>query len=110
MELIEQIEGVDDRFAEVSTLITDPAVIADRKRYVELTREYKQLEKLSAVVGRYKGALNGRQEARELIETETDPEMRAMAKEELESLTTEIEAIEEELKTLLIPVDPEDSK
>ncbi|MDE6536377.1 MAG: peptide chain release factor 1 [Muribaculaceae bacterium] len=110
MELLEQIEGVDDRFAEVSTLITDPEVIADRKRYVELTREYKHLEKLCEVTGRYRAALNGRDEARELIETETDPEMRSLAKEELDSLTAEIERIEEELKTLLIPVDPEDSK
>ncbi len=110
MELIEQIEGLDDRFAEVSTLITDPEVIADRKRYVELTREYKHLEKLTEVAGRYRAALAGRDEARELLESESDPEMRALAKEELDSLSDKIQATEEELKTLLIPVDPEDAK
>lgn len=110
MELIEQIEGLDDRFAEVSTLITDPDVIADRKRYVELTREYKHLETLTAAAARYRAALAGRDEARMMMESESDPELRAMAREELDSLSAVITDCEEELKRLLIPADPEDSK
>lgn len=109
-DLLSRLDGIDERFEEVSTLITDPAVIADMKRYVALTKEYKELEKLTQTVGRYRTLLANRAEAKEVLETEKDDELRAMAREEIDAADEAIPALEEEIKLLLIPADPEDSK
>ena len=108
--LLSRLDGIEARFEEVSTLITDPSVIADMKRYVRLTKEYKDLEKLTGATRRYRTLLGNIQEAREILDTENDEEMRAMAKEELDSANAEIPVLEEEIKLLLIPADPEDGK
>lgn len=108
--LLSRLDGIESRFEEVSTLITDPSVIADMKRYVRLTKEYKDLEKLTAVTRRYCTLLGNVDEARDVLENENDPEMRQMAKEELDEATTALPALEEEIKLLLIPADPEDGK
>lgn len=108
--LLLRLDGIEARFEEVSTLITDPSVIADMKRYVRLTKEYKELEKLTSATRRYRNLLGNIQEAREILEIENDEDMRAMAKEELENANAELPALEEEIKLLLIPADPEDGK
>ncbi len=108
--LLSRLDGIDARFAEVSTLITDPSVIADMKRYVKLTKEYKDLEKLTQTTNHYRELLANVAEAKDLIANESDPDMKAMAKEQLDSATEEIPRVEEEIKLLLIPADPEDSK
>ena len=108
--LLTRLDGIEARFEEVSTLITDPSVIADMKRYVRLTKEYKDLEKLTGATRNYKHLLDNIAEAREILETENDDEMRAMAKEELDSATSKLPQLEEEIKLLLIPADPEDGK
>lgn len=108
--LLEKLEGLLIRFEEIGTLITDPAVIGDMKRFVKLTKEYRDLEKISEAAKRYKQILNGIEESRRLLETENDPEMRDMAKEELDSCTSQLPQLEEEIKLLLVPADPEDSK
>jgi len=108
--LLSRLDGIEARFEEVSTLITDPSVIADVKRYVRLTKEYKELEKLTSATRRYRNLLGNIQEAREILEIENDEDMRAMAKEELENANAELPALEEEIKLLLIPADPEDGK
>ena len=108
--LLQKLDGIDARFQEVSLLITDPAVIGDMKRFVKLTKEYKDLEKLTAVTSRYKKMLQNVEEAKTVLENESDPDLRELAKEELESDTNELPKIEEEIKLLLIPEDPEDSK
>lgn len=108
--LLSRLDGIDARFEEVSTLITDPAVIADMKRYVRLTKEYKELEKLLATTHRYRTMLANIEEAREVLDTESDDELRAMAKEELDEATAALPVLEEEIKLLLIPADPEDGK
>lgn len=108
--LLSRLEGVDARFAEVSTLITDPSVIADMKRYVKLTKEYKDLERLTAATEEYRRTLSAVDEAKDLMVTEDDPDMRAMAKEELDKANERLLHIEENIKLLLIPADPEDNK
>ena len=108
--LLSRLDGIEARFEEVGTLITDPSVIADMKRYVRLTKEYKDLEKLTGATRRYRNLLGNIQEAREILETENDDDMRAMAKEELDSANAELPNLEEEIKLLLIPADPEDGK
>lgn len=108
--LLKRLDGIESRFEEVSTLITDPAVIADMKRYVRLSKEYKELEKLTAATRRYRKLLDDIDEAKAILETEDDDEMRAMAKEELDEATIALPSLEEEIKLLLIPADPEDGK
>ena len=108
--LLARLDGIEARFEEVSTLITDPTVISDMKRYVRLTKEYKDLERLTLTTRKYRGALANIEEAREVLENESDAELREMAKDELDQAQSLIPVLEEEIKLLLIPADPEDSK
>lgn len=108
--LLSRLDGIESRFEEVSTLITDPTVIQDMKRYVRLTKEYKDLERLTAVTRRYRMLLANLDEAREVLASESDQELRDMAKLEIDEATDAIPALEEEIKLLLIPADPEDAK
>ena len=108
--LLARLDGFDSRFQEVATLITDPDVIADQKRYVKLTKEYHDLEKILGAEKRYRDLLASEEEAKEIVESETDEELRAMAREELEEARKCIPEVEEEIKMLLVPADPEDAK
>ena len=108
--LLKRLDGIEARFEEVSLLITDPAVIGDMKRFVKLTKEYKDLEKLTAVTNKYKKMLADIDEAKEVLDSESDSDLRELAKEDLEANTSALPALEEEIKLLLIPEDPEDSK
>ena len=108
--LLQRLEGLDARFEEIGTLITDPNVIADQKRYVKLTKEYKSLETLLGATNRYRKLLEDIEQAKAVLETETDEDLRAMAREEIDADQAEVPKLEEEIKLLLIPEDPEDSK
>ncbi|OKY86980.1 MAG: peptide chain release factor 1 [Bacteroidales bacterium 52_46] len=108
--LLSRLDGIEARFAEVSTLITDPSVIADMRRYVKLTKEYKDLERLTKTTRRYRDLLSNVDEAKEILANENDADMRAMAREQLDEATAELPKVEEEIKLLLIPADPEDGK
>lgn len=108
--LLQRLDGIEARFAEISTLITDPDVISDMKRYVKLTKEYKELEKLTKTTQRYRQLLNDIDEAKEILTNESDADIRAMAREQLDSAQADVPSLEEEIKLLLIPADPEDSK
>lgn len=108
--LLSRLDGLDARFDEVGTLITDPAVIADQSRYVKLTKEYRDLEKILQATSRYRALLNVIDESKTIIAEESDEEMRQMAREELESATSSLPKVEEEIKLLLIPADPDDAK
>ena len=110
MEILEKLEGLVPRFEEVSTLITDPNVIADQKRYVQLTKEYKNLEDIMKARQEYINAVEGIEEAKDIIANEEDPEMKDMAREELSANEKKIPELEERIKLLLIPADPEDGK
>lgn len=107
--LLSRLDGVEARFSEVSTLISDPEVIGDRARYVKLTKEYKELEDLTAAIHDYRRLLNEAEDARGML-SEEDPDMRQMAREELERLNKAIPDMEERIKLMLIPADPDDTK
>ena len=109
-KLLQQLEGIESRFREVATLITDPAVIADMQRYVRLTKEYKELERLTEATHRYRTLLDRADEARAILADESDAEMRQMAQEQLDSANEALPGTEDEIRLLLIPADPEDSK
>lgn len=108
--ILERLEGVKNRFEEVGQLITDPSVISDMKRFIQLSKEYSELEPLIDTFRKYKNILSNIQSAREILSTEKDEELREMAKAELDDLTERIEPLEEEIRVLLLPADPEDSK
>lgn len=108
--LLEKLDGLQSRYAEVGTLITDPAVLADQPRYVRLTKEYKDLGELLAVRRQYVEALDGIQEAKNLLATEEDQELREMAHDELERDERIVPELEERIKLMLLPADPEDAK
>ena len=108
--LLERLEPLDARFAEVGTLITDPSVIADQARYVKLTKEYHDLGRICEATRRYRTLLGRMEEARQVLEAETDEELKAMAREEMEEARTAIPVLEQEIKLLLIPADPDDAK
>ena len=110
MDILEKLEGLVPRFEEISTLITDPDVIADQKRYVQLTKEYKNLEDIMKARQEYINTVKGLEEAKELMATEDDPDMKEMAREEAAACEQRIPQLEEEIKLLLIPADPEDGK
>lgn len=81
--LLSRLDGIESRFEEVSTLITDPSVISDMKRYVRLTKEYKDLEKLTKATRNYRNLVNNITEAREVLENESDEELRQLPKRSL---------------------------
>jgi peptide chain release factor 1 len=108
--ILERLEGVKLRFDEVAEQITDPEVINDVKRYVKLNKEYKNLEPIIDAYKKYKNILSNIEDAREILSQETDDEMREMAKMEIEELESKIEPLEEKIKFLLLPADPEDAK
>ncbi len=108
--LLEKLETFYIRFKEIGQLITDPEVIQDMERYVRLTKEYKDLEAITAAGDKYKQALETLEESREILETEEDKELKEMAGMEIEELTEKLPQMEQDIKMLLVPADPEDSK
>lgn len=108
--LLEKLEGLVARYEEVGMLITDPAVISDQARYVRLTKEYKELEDLMSARKEYATLLDNLEEGKDLLVNEQDPEMKEMAREEVAACEAKIPQIEERIKLMLVPKDPEDSK
>lgn len=108
--LLDKLNGLVARFEEVSTLITDPSVIADQQRYVKLTKEYKELGDLMKARKEYSNLLSNLDNSKNLLLTESDPDMKEMAREEVAECEKRIPVLEEEIKLMLVPKDPEDSK
>ncbi|PQJ20647.1 peptide chain release factor 1 [Tenacibaculum sp. SG-28] len=108
--MLDKLQIVKQRFDEVSDLIIQPDVIMDQKRYVQLNKEYKDLGKVVKKADEYKSLLNTIEEAKEIISDGSDAEMVDMAKMEMEEAKNRIPVLEDEIKFLLIPKDPEDAK
>jgi len=108
--MLEKLQIVKQRFDEVSDLIIQPDIISDQKKYVRLNKEYKDLKALSDKREEYMTALAIIEEAKEIIADGSDAEMVEMAKLELEESNEKIEQLEEDIKFMLIPKDPEDAK
>lgn len=109
-DLLSKLEAIHYRFVEVGKMITDPDIISNMDRYVKLNKEYRDLEALDQVYFSYKNILDNLKSSKELLEVETDPEMREMAKMEIDDLENQRPVMEEEIKLMLIPKDPEDDK
>jgi len=109
-DLLSKLEAIHFRFVEVGRMITDPEIISNMDRYVKLNKEYRDLEILDDRYKEYRNLIENIKSARELLSTETDSEMREMAKEEIDVLEQNRPLMEDEIKLLLIPKDPEDDK
>ena len=109
-DLLSRIEGLEIRFEEITSLITAPDIIADQKRFMKLSKEYRDLERILAKGKEYRNLLGNIEEGRETLETESDLELRTMAREMMNEAEERIPSLEEEIKLLLIPADPEDEK
>ena len=108
--MLQKINIINQRFDELNDLIIQPDIISDQKKYVQLTKEYKEIKTIVDIGEIYKSLLDNISEAEEIISTEKDPEMIEMAKLQLDDAKKEIPKIEEEIKVLLIPKDPDDAK
>lgn len=108
--MIDKLEAIKHRFEEVGQLIVQPDAMADMKQFSKLSKEYKDLEKIVEKYNAYVKIIDGITSAKSIIDTEKDEEFRDMAKMELDELQPQKAEIEDELKQLLIPKDPNDSK
>lgn len=109
-DLLTRLAAIADRYNEVGKMITDPTVIADMKRYPTLMKEYKDLEDIVEVYHRYKKMVDDIKAAKEIIAANEDPDLKGLAQEELDELLPLKDKMDEEIKFLLIPKDPEDTK
>jgi peptide chain release factor 1 len=108
--MIEKLQIIQQRFDEVSDLIIQPDIISDQKQYVQLNKEYKDLRILTEKGDEYKALMANIAEAEEIIKDASDAEMVEMAKMQMDDAKSQLPALEEDIKFLLIPKDPEDSK
>lgn len=108
--ILSRLDGLKIKYEEIGQQMTDPEVIADMKRFVALNKEYKELGPVIVSSDRYRTALSHLQEAKDLLATEKDEELRDIARSEIAELEPEIARLEDEIKLLLIPKDPQDDK
>ncbi len=108
--MVDKLELIKKRWEDVAELITDPSVISDQKRYVKLNREYKELSPIVESYIEYRNTISNLDSAKKVLETEKDKDFLEMAKAEISELTEKKDKLEETIKYLLIPKDPEDNK
>ena len=108
--MLEKLEAFKKRFEEINDEMNQPEVMADMKRYVKLNKDYKSLQPIVEAYEKYKLVIDNIESTKEVLKTEKDEEFRLMAREELESLTAEKDEMEEEIRIMLIPSDPQDEK
>lgn len=108
--MIDKLEAIKERFEEVSDLLIQPDIMSDMKRYSSLNKEYKDLDKIVQEYKKYLDILSNIETSKTVISTEKDPEFRDMAKAELDELMPQRDALEDLIKEMLIPKDPNDSK
>lgn len=108
--MLDKLNSIKQRYDEVNDLIIQPDVISDQKRYVKLNREFRDLEPLVAARKKFLELTASIEEANDILKNEKDPEMREMAKMELDEAQPALESLQEKVKIMLIPKDPEDAK
>ncbi len=108
--MIDKLEAISHRFEDVEKQLSDPAAMADMKRFAQLNRDYKELGALVTEFNQYKNVLSNIETNRSILSTEKDEDFREMAKAELDDLLIAKDKLEDDIRILLIPKDPEDSK
>jgi peptide chain release factor 1 len=107
--MFDKLIGVEERFIDIEKLLADPEIVQDQNTYQKYVREHAELNKIVTAFRRYKQTLNALEESQELLK-DADPEIKEMARDEINTLNLEKEKIEDELKALLLPKDPNDEK
>lgn len=108
--ILDKLEGVKTRFVEVGNLLQDPSIMSDLDKYIKLNKEYKELQPVVEAFNEYKNIISNIEDAKEILSNEKDEELREMAKSEFDDLLSKVTPMEEKIKILLIPKDPEDDK
>ena len=108
--ILNRLDGLKLKYEETGQKLTDPEVIADVKQFIQLTKEYKELEPIIETSERYRTAIANLAEAKDTLATDKDEEMREMAREMIAELEPQLAQMEEEIKLLLIPKDPQASR
>jgi peptide chain release factor 1 len=108
--MLDKLEAIKVKYDEIEAQIADPEVMGDMKRYIKLSKDYKSLQSIMDAYEKYKNILSNLNHAKEIVYNEKDEEFRAMAKEEVETLSILKDQMEEDIRMLLVPVDPEDAK
>ncbi len=108
--MLDKLEAIYSRYCEIEQQMNDPAITSDMKRYVKLSKDYKDLQPVVRAYHQYKSLIDTIAECKELLSAEKDEELREMAKEELTASQQRKEQMEEEIRIMLIPADPQDSK
>jgi len=108
--ILHRLDGLKLKYEEIGQKLTDPEVIADVKTFIQYNKEYRELEPIVATSERFRTALANLAEAKDVLSNDKDDEMRDMAREEIATLEPAIEQLEEQIKLLLIPKDPQDGK
>jgi len=108
--ILDKLKGVFERYKEVERQLSDPAVASNQENYVKLNKEYKNLEPIIEAYKEFKNIIENIESSKIMLHEEDDEEMKQMAKDEIEMLTQRKEVLEEEIKILLLPKDPEDDK
>lgn len=110
MEIIDKLEAIKERWEGLREQLSDPELMNDMKRFVKVNKDYKDLEPVVEAFNQYKTYLANIEEAKELLKTEKDEDMRLMAQEEFDEATEKSAKLEEEIRVMLIPKDPTDGK
>jgi peptide chain release factor 1 len=110
VEILDKLEAIKNSWEEIAEQMSNPEAMKDMKNYVKLNKDYKDLEPVVKAYKEYKNLLDNIENTKEILKTEKDPEFREMAREELSNLQEREETLEEEIRVLLIPKDPQDSK
>lgn len=108
--LVEKLQALKEKYESLSGQLSDPDVMSDMKKYIQLNKEYKELEPIVAAGDKYTKMVSDLAGAKEILSKEKDEDLRELAKEEVASIEEKLPAMEEEIKLLLIPKDPQDGK
>lgn len=108
--ILEKLDSIKARFDELGIALTNPEIVSDNKRFIATSREYRKLEPITTAWKKYRACLDSIDFGKEVLASESDSDLREMAKEELDQQETAKAALEEEIRQLLIPKDPQDEK
>ncbi len=108
--MLEKLEAIEARYREVELLLSSADTMQDMKRFTQLNKEYSDLKEVVATIEEYRNTLNYYQQAKDMLANEKDPDLKEMARQEADEMQEKIGPLEEKIKLLLIPKDPEDAK
>ncbi len=108
--MLEKLEAIKQKFDEIETQLNDPSAMNDMKRFIKLSKDYKELQPVMEAYAKYTNILSNIDHAKDIIHNEKDEEFRSLAKEELTTLTVARDNMEEDIRLMIIPADPEDNK